>query len=90
MNNLPTGELLSSHSSPENTYTLNIYLCSGNATTDCSIRGEIVYNDGQNTKNVYWNYHEETATVEWISDDIVVINDIELDISKNETFDWRG
>ena len=89
MGDLPTGKLLSTHISPENTYTINIYLCGGNATTDYSIRGEIVYNDNNETKNIYWNYHEETATVEWISDEIVIINDIKLDISKKEIFDWR-
>lgn len=90
MNDLPEGELISSHTSPDETYTLNIYLCGGNATTDYSIRGEIVYCDGSDTKNVYWNYHEKTANIEWISNEIVIINDIQLDISENETFDWRN
>ena len=90
MNDLPKGEFVSSYISPKKTYTLNIYLCGGNATTDYSIRGEIVYNDSSETENVYWSYHEEIAYVEWLSDEIFKINNIQLDISKKETFDWRN
>lgn len=89
MENLPTGEFVSSHPSPQNTYTLNIYLDGGGATVDFAIRGEIVYSDGRPTQNIYWNYHECEATVEWISDEIVVINGIELDVSKGDIYDWR-
>ena len=89
MNRLPEGEFIAAYDSPESFYTLNIYLCSGNATTDFAIRGELCTNETGQTKNIYWGYHEDEANVEWISDTIVIINGITLDISKNETFDWR-
>jgi len=86
---LPKGEYIAEYKSPTEEYTLITYLCSGNATTDYSIRGELVCNSNDEKSNIYWSYHEEDAVVEWISDYIVSINGIELDVSKGQTYDWR-
>ena len=66
MNRLPTGEYLTEETSPDGTYTLKAYLTNGGATTSYSIRGELVFNNRNGkTKNIYWNYREETANIEW-------------------------
>ena len=39
---LPHGELIDTTVSPNNEYVVNAYLCSGNATTDFSVRCEVV------------------------------------------------
>lgn len=50
MGNLPKGEFLQSYDSPNSEFTINIYLCNGGATTDFSIRGEVVDNRNSNIK----------------------------------------
>lgn len=90
MNRLPTGEYLTEEISPDGTYSLKAYLTNGGATTSYSIRGELVFNNrNDKTKNIYWNYREETANIEWIDNDTVVINGHTLNVPK-EKFDFRN
>ncbi len=88
MNNLPTGELLGRFDSTNGSYTLNLYRVNGGATTNYSLRGELVDNRSKSPKNIYWGYREKKAVVVWINDYTVVINDRQLDV-RNETYDWR-
>jgi len=88
MSNLPEGEFISSHDSPSKVYTVNIYLCGGGATTDFSIRGELVCNDDESVKNIYWSYHEREAEVDWIDDETVTINAKTLNIL-DDVYDFR-
>ncbi|WP_418936226.1 DUF5412 domain-containing protein [Natronobacillus azotifigens] len=89
MNRLPTGDYLTEETSPDGTYTLKAYVTNGGATTSYAIRGELVFNNNNNrTKNIYWNYREETANITWLDDDTVVINGHTLH-APNDTFDFR-
>ncbi len=90
MNRLPTGEYLTEEMSPDGTYTVRAYLNNGGATTSYSIRGELVFNkNNSKTKNIYWNYREETAEIEWIDNYTVIINGHTLEVP-NERFDFRN
>ena len=89
MNRLPTGDYLTEETSPDGTYTLKAYLTNGGATTSYAIRGELVFNNRNNkTKNIYWNHREETADIEWIDTNTVVINSHTLNVPY-DTFDFR-
>lgn len=90
MNRLPTGEFLTEEISPDGKYTLRAYITNGGATTSYTIRGELVFNekDGK-TKNIYWNYREDSAEIAWIDHDTVEINGHSLDVP-NEKFDFRN
>ena len=88
MNNLPEGELKNTVVSPSGKCILNMYLCDGGATTDYSVRGEVVYDNGEK-RNIYWNYHCEEFEVSWIDDETVLINGIKLNIFDDE-YDWRN
>lgn len=88
INNIPKGTLIESHLSPDERYTVNIYLCEGSATVDSALRGELVDNENGFCKNIYWNYHEDSATVVWNDDSTVVINGHIL-VVPNDTFDFR-
>lgn len=89
MNRLPTGEYLTEETSPDGTYTIKAYRNNGGATTSYSIRGELVFNQSNSkTKNIYWNYREDTAEIEWIDNDTVIINGHTLEVP-NEKFDFR-
>ena len=89
MGRLPTGELISEVQSPNGTYTVKAYLTSGGATISYAIRGELNFNNSRKRpKNIYWNYREEKADIEWINEDTVVINGYELQVP-DERFDFR-
>ncbi|MDP7978043.1 DUF5412 domain-containing protein [Bacillus sp. WLY-B-L8] len=90
MNRLPTGDYLTEETSPDGNYTIKAYLTNGGATTSFAIRGELVFNNRKNKeKNIYWNYREETANIEWIDNDTVVINGKTLNVP-NDKFDFRN
>lgn len=89
MNRLPTGDFLTEESSPDGKYTLKAYIFDGGATTSYAIPGELVFNNGKKKKkNIYWNYHEETADISWLDNGTVIINGHELDVSKDK-YDFR-
>lgn len=58
LDNLPQVELIDSSVSPNGKYTVNAYLCSGNATTDFSVRCEVVDSETSKCRNIYWKYHQ--------------------------------
>ena len=89
MSSLPGGKFLSEVASPSGEYTIKAYRTNGGATVAYAIRGELNFNNsGKKPKNIYWNYRENSATIEWIDNDTVMINGIELDVP-NEKFDFR-
>jgi hypothetical protein len=89
MDRLPEGEFLTEESSPDGKYTVRAYVTNGGATVSYAVRGELVYNDKENkTKNIYWNYRDETAEISWTDHDTVVINGVSLDVPGDE-FDFR-
>ena len=89
MNRLPTGEYLTEETSPDGTYTLKAYVSVKSLSSD-AVRGELVFNKRNGkTKNIYWNYRESTAKIEWLDNKTVVINGHTLEVP-NEKFDFRN
>ena len=90
MNRLPTGEYLIEKTSPDGAYTLKAYRVNGEAMTSYAVRGELVFNNhNRKTKNIYWNYYDVNADIEWVENDTVVINGHFLNVP-NEKFDFRN
>lgn len=90
MNRLPQGEYLTEETSPDKSYTVRAYLSNGGATTAYAVRVELVFNNQKDkSKNIYWNYREETAAIKWLDNDTVIINGHTLDVP-NEKFDFRN
>lgn len=89
MNRLPKQELIAEVKSPNGTYTIKAYLSDGGATTAFAVLGELNYNkENKRPKNIYWNYREDHADINWIDNDSVIINGHKLDVP-NDTFDFR-
>ncbi|MGG0509425.1 DUF5412 domain-containing protein [Priestia megaterium] len=88
MNNLPEGELIKKETSPNNTYTVELYRANGGATTSYTLRGEVINNKNKESKNIYWGYDEDKATVSWKNDRTVTINGHTLDVEKDK-YDFR-
>lgn len=88
---LPRGEIQRSCASPTGEYTVNLYLCNGGATVGYSIRGEVVFNKAsifKRKKDIYWKYHETATDCTWITEHIVTINDMVLDV-RYDSYDCR-
>ena len=81
-------ELLNEAVSPDGKYTVSAYLNNGGATTDYAVLCSVRNNDTDKEKNIYWNYHCSEAVIEWISEDTVIINGIELNVT-TDTYDYR-
>ena len=87
---LASEENISTSISPDKTYTLEAYKVNGSATVDYSIKVYKLSDTMLFGKTLIYNkYHEYDAEIKWINNDIVSINGIVLDLSKNETYDWR-
>ena len=85
-NHLPLGTLIASYPSPNGMFTVNVYNCDGNATTASSLRAEVVTK--HRTRNIYWQYDESLHSVEWIAENVVRINGIQLNVL-SDVYDWR-
>ncbi|MGZ9583714.1 DUF5412 domain-containing protein [Paenibacillus marinisediminis] len=89
INRLTGGEIIAQSTSPNGTYTVKAYLNSGGATTGFSVRGQLFINKSSNKpKNIYWQYREQTADINWLDDDTVNINGHVLDLP-NDVYDYR-
>ena len=81
-------ELLIESTSPNGSYTINLYKSKNGATVQDGIIGELVFNEkDKKSKNIYWDM-EERAAVEWIDDRLVEINGHQLKVP-NDKFDYR-
>lgn len=87
---LPKGTLIAQSSSSDGTYTVRAYQVIGGTTVSDSIRAELIFNNSNRMpKNIYWNYRESQVVIDWIDDDTVLINGVELDVP-HEKFDFRN
>lgn len=88
LKNIPPGEYISQTESPNHDYTVKFYLVNSHSTVDFAIRGELVNNKSGKQKNIYWSYHENTVSSQWINNNTIEINGKTLNIEK-DTYDWR-
>lgn len=81
-------EYLTESTSPNGTYTVTAYLNNSGATTSYSVLVTLNNNNTGKTKNIYWKSHCEKADIEWLNDETIKINGIQLNI-ENEVYDYR-
>ena len=82
-------KLLKEVPSPDGRYTVSAYLNNGGATTDYAVLCSVKNNETNKEKNIYWNYHCTKADINWISEDTVIINGVELNVNK-DIYDYRN
>ena len=82
-----TEHLLTSFS-PNMGYTLDFYAFDAGAMGSFGVRGEL---DGPFgfKKQIYYEKHAEEANIQWLTDEIVVINGHELNLKNGETFGYK-
>ena len=74
--------------SPNGKYTVTAYLNDGGATTDFAVLCTVKDNENGKEKNIYWNYHCNSADIKWVDEDTVDINGEVLDV-ETDTYDFR-
>lgn len=89
MNRLPEGDFIKEVESTDGTYLVRAYLVNAHATVSYAVRVELIHNVRNiRVKNIYWQYRQEHASIYWIDDDTVSINNVILNVP-NEIYDWR-
>ena len=81
-------EYITESTSPDGTYTVSAYLNNGGATTSYSVLATLKNNLNNKTKNIYWQYRCDKADIQWVSNDTIKINGIELQV-EDEIYDYR-
>ena len=74
--------------SPNGKYTVTAYLNDGGATTGFAVLCTVKDNESDKEKNIYWNYHCNSADIKWVDEDTVDINGEVLDV-ETDTYDFR-
>ncbi len=82
-------ELISESVSSDNVYTIKAYRNNGGSTVDWAVLCTLTDNKTNKTKNIYWKYREKDAIIEWIDNDTVKINNVNLNVP-DDTYDWRN
>lgn len=82
-----TEHLVKSYS-PDMGYTLDFYAFDAGAMGSFGIRGEL---DGPLgfKKQFYYERHAENANIQWLTDEIVIINGHKLNLKNGETFGYK-
>jgi Family of unknown function (DUF5412) len=81
-------EYINQVTSPNGKYTVTAYLNNGGATTSLAVLGILKNNENGKIKNIYWQYRCDIAEMEWLSDETIKINGIELNVKK-DVYDYR-
>ena len=83
---VPDGEYQYNDFSPKKTTELEVYYV--DLAVGESVR--VTATNNNETKNIFWQTGIEDVKIKWKNDSEVIINNISLDLSKNETFDCRS
>ena len=81
-------KLICSEISPDSRYEARAYLNNAGATTDYAVLVVLIDLNDKTEKNIFWDYPCNEAKIEWVSKDILKINDITLHVP-DEMYDYR-
>ena len=66
---------------------MQAYRVSAGATVDFSVKCYLI--DNEKKYEIYNQYHQSTAEINRLDEEIIKINNVTLDLSRGETYDWR-
>ena len=87
INAIKPQEMLSESVSPTGEYKITAYLNNGGATTAYAVLCVLSHDNCE--KNIYWNYRCDSADIEWVDEDTVIINGVRLENVEEDVFDYR-
>lgn len=86
ISDVPKGEYQTSFTSTDGEAVLKIY----KVETSIGNAVRVTKTENNVTKNIFWQANASNANVYWAGKDIVIINGIVLELSKDETYDSRS
>ncbi len=81
-------DILEISQSENQKYTVTAFLNNGGDTVDYAVLCQVKDNETNKAKNIYWQYHCETANIKWIDDETVSINGVILNVA-TDIYDYR-
>jgi hypothetical protein len=87
LNFLPTGVLNKSFPSPDKTYDIKTYHY--NSFFYDFAKADLVHNEKNYRKTIYFNRKDYSPYVEWLDNEKVMIGREIIDIPKGQTYDFR-
>jgi len=88
MGRLPKDRFINEVESPDGKYSIKAYV-SESSLSSPAVLGELNYKvENRSSKNIYWNYKEDHADIQWTSNTTVIINGHKLNVL-HDTYDWR-
>jgi len=86
---LPRGKVVAQQSSPDGTYTVKAHLSDAGTTTTYSIVGVLYFNkENRKSKSIYFQKDEDNASIVWIDNHTVIIDNKRLSVPK-DIYDYR-
>lgn len=87
MSSLPEGNYLFSSVSQEAGYKINVYV-SETSLSQPAVRCELENLETHKTRNIYWEYKKDSAEIEWLDNNEIIINGKQFNYLE-EKYDWR-
>ena len=81
-------DIISVLDSPDGNYEIVVYRNNGGATVNYTLLCAIRSTTTGKEKNIYWKYHCEDVSIQWLDDETVKIDGVELNVRK-DTYDYR-
>ena len=75
--------------SPNRKYTIKTYYNISHLLADDYAIAEVIDNKTNQKRTIYYNRRDSNPYVEWLSNDIVKIGDVKINIKKKEKYDYR-
>lgn len=83
-------KLMGEYPSPNSTYTVEIYQNDGGATNGYATLGVLrKKSDSSYARNIYWKNNTDSAEIEWLDDDTVIINGRKIPNVLKDKYDFR-
>ena len=83
-------KLMDEYPSPNSTYTVEIYQNDGGATNGYATLGVLrKKSDSSYARNIYWENNTDSAEVQWLDDNTVIINGRKIPNVLKDKYDFR-
>lgn len=83
-------KFMGEYPSPNSTYTVEIYQNDGGATNGYATLGVLrKKSDSSYARNIYWENNTDSAEIEWLDDNTVIINGRKIQNVLKDKYDFR-
>lgn len=81
-------KVIAESASPDGLYLVTAYRNNGGATTGYAVLCAVTDMETGRSRNLYWQYNETNACIQWRDTRTAVINSVALDVTR-DSYDYR-